>query len=122
MSINDSIDAASQDPELNRVADTRTAADLIASLGATGGPDISQAFEFAVEFAEYARQVVEVCDAYIKLRAQCPRGAVIVRPFEDIDGNPAQYFDDAGESTTLFEKVRSALEFSNIHALINEVA
>jgi len=73
------------------------------------------------EFTECAPAVVALCDAYARLRTDCPVGAVVVTAAQDIDGNAAEYFDDDGEPTTLFDKVTGALEFCDIGALVGTV-
>lgn len=109
MTRDDAIDAAHADPELNRVADLRTVADAAAQSNDYDDAEVSA-------FSECALQVIELCDAYIGLRAQCPAGSVVI---VNIDGDAFETPD--GEATTLFDAVVGALDFSEIHAYVSEV-
>lgn len=106
----DAIDAAHADPELNAVADLRT--DASGETGAYGDP-------CALE--NMAPRILALCDAYIGLRAQCPRGAVVVTAPQLGNLGPVRYTDDNGDPTTLFDKVVGALDFSEVYAQIIEV-
>ncbi len=111
--IDDNIDAASADPELNRVADLRTVLSGI-------GPNACESDGWVAMTAgerDAITQAIELCDAYIGLRAQCPAGSVVVAmPFDAVE-----LIDDDGEPTTLFDAVTGSLDFSDIHSYVSEV-
>lgn len=100
----DAIDAAHDDPELNAVADLRTLAD-----SAMSNP-ITQCL------SDHADKVVELCDAYIALRAMCPPRAIVVTPGDEFTGE-----DDDGNPTTFFDAIVGALELAEVHTYILEV-
>jgi hypothetical protein len=103
----DAIDLAHTNPELNRVADMRTTLDaMIPDTLGRFGPIESEAITHAIE----------LCDAYIGLRAQCPPGSLSVVPGDEFTGQ-----DDDGNPTTFFDAIVGALEFAEVHTLVSEV-